>query len=124
MAFFDKVNQVAKNLGDKTGDAIETTRLNGRIRAERAAAAEELQKLGEYYYGLYEAGGEVAPETLAFCESARAHLAAAAQAQAEIDRIKAENEPPQPKGRFCPSCGCSLAPGVKFCSECGYRMEG
>ena len=28
MAFFDKLNQVAKNLGDKTSDAIETTKNN------------------------------------------------------------------------------------------------
>ena len=33
MAFFDKLNQVAKNLGDKTTDAIETTKLNTKLQA-------------------------------------------------------------------------------------------
>ena len=53
MAFFDKLNQVAKNLGDKTTDAIETTKLNTKIHTERNAAAEEFKKIGEYYYNVY-----------------------------------------------------------------------
>ena len=44
MALFDKLNQVAKNLGDKTTDAIETTKLNTKIHTERNAAAEEFKK--------------------------------------------------------------------------------
>jgi len=40
MAFFDKLNQVAKNIGDKTNDAIETTKLSSKINAEKSAAAE------------------------------------------------------------------------------------
>ena len=33
MAFFDKLNQVAKNIGDRTTDAIETTKLNSKMQA-------------------------------------------------------------------------------------------
>ena len=64
MAFFDKLNQVAKNIGDKTNDAIETTRLNSKINAERSAAGEELKKIGEFYYARFAASGEAAPEVL------------------------------------------------------------
>lgn len=73
MALFDKLNQVAKNIGDKTSDAIETTKLNNKINAEKAAAAEDLKKIGEHYYSLFAAGGEVAPEVLEFCQSAKEH---------------------------------------------------
>ena len=48
MALFDKLNQVAKNIGDKTSDAIETTKLGNKINAEKAAAAEDLKKIGEH----------------------------------------------------------------------------
>ena len=62
MAFFDKLNQVAKNLGDKTTDAIETTKLNSKINSERNAADDELKKIGEFYYSVFANGGSVAPE--------------------------------------------------------------
>lgn len=131
MAFLDKLNQVAKNIGDKTNDAIETTRLNSKIKAEQEAAAGDLQKVGEHYYHLFAAGGEAAPEVLEFCQSAKAHYDAAAEAQAEVERIKTESEvpaapsaaAPTPSGMTCPSCGVGNAPGTKFCQSCGTKLE-
>ena len=125
MAFLGKLNQVAKNIGDKTNDAIETTKQNSKIKVEHEAAAEELKKIGEYYYGLFAAGGEVAPEVLEFCQSAKTHYDTAAEAQAEIERIKAENEAPAPApaGFICPSCGSGNSPGTKFCQSCGAKLE-
>ena len=140
MAFFDKLNDFAKNIGDKTSDAIETGKLNSKINSEKAAAAEEYKKIGEHYYNLFAAGGEVAPEVLEFCQSAKAHLDAAAEAQAEIDRIKAENEaakaaaeaaaaapvaaPAAPAGGVvCPNCGTANAEGTRFCQGCGTKLE-
>ena len=69
MAFFDKLNQVAKNIGDKTSDAIETTRLNSKIAAEKLAANEELLKIGQHYYDLYLAG-QAEAEILEYCQAA------------------------------------------------------
>ena len=48
------------------------------------AAAEELRKIGEYYYNLFLSGGQTAPEIAEFCQSAKSHYDEAAQAQAEI----------------------------------------
>lgn len=140
MAFFDKLNQMAKNLGDKTSDAIEITKFNSKISAEKGAAETELKKAGEFYYQIYLAGGEVAPDVVEFFQNAKAHYEIAAEAQAEIDRIKAENEaekidqaaqtaqataqaPAAPVKITCISCGAELAEGVKFCGECGTRQE-
>lgn len=133
MAFLDKLNQVAKNIGDKTNDAIETTKLNSKINAEKSAAAEDLKKIGEHYYSLFAASGEATPEVLELCQSAKAHYDAAVEAQAEIERIKAEKAaaaapvaapaPAAPMGNACPSCGASNAPGTKFCCECGGKLE-
>ena len=128
MAFFDKLNQVAKNIGDKTSDAIETTRLNSKIAAEKLAANEELLKIGQHYYDLYLAG-QAEAEILEYCQAAKVHLDAADQMQAEIDRIKAENEAQKiasaaPVGGItCPGCGASLPAGTKFCSGCGSKIE-
>ena len=145
MAFFDKLNDFAKNIGDKTNDAIETGKLNSRINSEKTAAGEELKKIGEYYYQIYTAGDEngiLPEEILPFFESAKAHYDAAAEAQEEINRIKAENEAAKPEpapapaaapvaaepaaapeGVVCSACGAVNSAGVKFCRECGNKME-
>lgn len=141
MAFLDRLNDIAKNIGDKTNDAIETTRLNSKIRSEQEAAAGDLQKIGEHYYNLFVVGGEAAPEVLEFCQSAKAHYDAAAEGQAEIERIRRETEAPAAPaaaapsasapaasapaaaGMACPSCGASNAPGTKFCQSCGAKLE-
>lgn len=150
MAFFDKLNDFAKNIGDKTNDAIETNKLNNKINAEHTAAGEDLKKIGEYYYNLFIAGdeaGAVAPEVLEFCQSVKAHYETAAQAQEEIDRIKAENEAAKAEkaaaaaaaaeepvvspavsevpaaGITCGSCGAVNSEGTKFCQTCGEKLE-
>lgn len=137
MAFLDKLNDLAKNIGDKTNDAIETTRLNSRINAERAAADEELRKIGAFYYEQFVQSGEAVPEVLKFCQTTMTHYDAVAVAQGEIDRIKAENEdlkatsqqsaptpsPVTPAGTICPACTAANAPGTKFCCSCGTKLE-
>lgn len=142
MAFFNKLGDMAKNIGDRTGDAIETSRLNAKINSEKAAAGVEVQKIGEFYYEMFAQTGEAVPEIMEFCQAAKAHYDAADAAQAEIDRIKAENEAVKaaaaqpavtqpttvhyaeekrevPAKQFCTSCGAETVPGMKFCSQCG-----
>lgn len=130
MAFFDKINDFAKNISDKTSDAIETSKLNSKIAAEKLAANEELLKIGQHYYDLYLAG-QAEEAILSFCEAAKGHLDAAEQMQGEIDRIKAENEAakaaaapsaPQAQGCFCTNCGTKLPAGTRFCSGCGTPL--
>lgn len=134
MSFLDKLGGIAKNIGDKTGEMLAVNNLNSKIHAEQQAAAEELRKIGEYYYNLFLSGGQTAPEIAEFCQSAKSHYDEAAQAQAEIGRIRAEAEaakaaqtaaqtPAAPDGTVCPSCGASAAPGVKFCPECGAPLS-
>ncbi len=137
MAFFDKLSDMAKNIGDKTGDAIETSKQNSKIKTEHEAADDELKKIGAFYYERFAQGGEVAPEVQEACQAAKGHYEAAAAAQAEIDRIKAENEAASateevpsaraagtvPDGITCPKCGAANIPGTKFCCECGAKLE-
>ena len=134
MAFFDKLSDLAKNIGDKTTDAIETGKLQSKINSEKSLAGEELKKIGEFYYNAWLNGGEIAPEILEVCTAAKAHYDAADEAQDEIDRIRAENEaakaaaaapaaPAAPAGIVCTACGAENAPGTKFCCNCGNKLE-
>lgn len=92
MAFLDKLNEVAKKVGDKTSDAIETGKLSAKISAEKFAVADDLKKIGEYYYSRFAAGEEVAPEVLGYCNSARAHYDVIEAAQAEMKQLKEDDK--------------------------------
>ena len=92
MAFMDKIKQGAKNIGNKTSDAIEITKLNNTINTEKYNAKEEFKKIGEYYYNLFvEDPAKVDESVLEFCEAAKAHFIKAEEAQKTIDNIKAES---------------------------------
>ena len=135
MAFLDKLNQVAKNIGDRTNDAIESTKLNSKISAEQSAAIDEIRKIGEFYYNVFASGGEVAPEVMEFCQRAQQHYTAIRDAQAQIEQIRQQNEPAgagnvqsepagavMQQGIVCPSCGMGNPAGTKFCQNCGNSL--
>ncbi len=92
MAFLEKLNKLAKNIEDKTGDAMELSALNGKIVTAEHAFNQDIIKIGQFYYEFFLAGGTVEPNILAVAQSAKAHTEEAAAAKAEIERINAENE--------------------------------
>lgn len=93
MDFLDKIGNIAKNIGDRTNDAIEITKLNAKISSEKNAAAEELNKIGDFYYKKFAGEEPIDTEIQDFCAAAAAHYEAIEQAKAEIERIKRENNP-------------------------------
>ena len=129
MAFFDKLNAVAKNLGEKAGDAIETTKLTAKISSERKLAEDELKKIGEYYYNIYLSGGDSDEGILGFCEEAKKHYDIIGEYEAELEKLKNDdNKEDIPQEEVisdivCPSCKQTNAPGTKFCSNCGMKLE-
>ena len=137
MAFTDKLKSVAKNISDKTSSAVETSKQNQKIKAEKAAIEACVKQIGEFIYEQYQQG-EAQPEAAAaLCEQIDAHNAAIEEAKAEIERIKtAETAAPEaapvevavevavsaPEGAICPGCGSENLPGTKFCNNCGEKL--
>jgi len=95
MAFLDKLGSAARNLGDKAGGAVETAKINGKIKDEEKAIAECIKKLGEFYYGLHKTGGDLPEEAAALCAQIDGRNAAIDELRAEIEKIKAA-EPAAP----------------------------
>jgi len=89
MAFLDKLGSAARNMGDKAGGAIETTKLKGKIKDEEKAIAECMRQIGEFYYGLFQADEALPEQAAALCAQIDGHNAAINEAKAEIERIKA-----------------------------------
>ena len=130
MSFFNKFNDLVKNISDQTSEAFENSKLHSKVNSEKNLASEELRKIGQFYYDKFAESGDAEEELMEIFLAAKAHLDAAAEAQAEIDRIKAENEAAAeaakaaaaPQGITC-SCGAINPEGTKFCRECGTKLE-
>ncbi len=136
MAFLDKLNTIAKNVGEKTGDAIEITKLNAKISGEKSAISELYKQLGEKIYEKYAAGAYQDIDMAELFDAVDARKANIADAEEKISAIKAENEAraqagsaaqtaekAAPAGPVCSCCGAPVAEGVKFCNQCGARQE-
>lgn len=147
MAFFDKLNDFAKNVGDKTKEAMETSKLNAKIRTENANIDSAYKKLGAYFYEKHTAGAIQDEEAEEFFEAINASKAAIVEFEAEIAQIKAEKEakeaelaqnkaekaakaaagkelePVITSGLACPTCGKLNSPETKFCGGCGTKVE-
>lgn len=130
MAFFDKLNQVAKSIGEKAGDAIETTKITAKIASEKKLRDDEFRKIGEYYYNIFISGGEVAEEVKAYCDEAKVHADAIVSLEEEMGQLQddeteepaAETAPEAPAQIVCPSCKKVNEAGTKFCSNCGMKL--
>lgn len=129
MAFFDKLGDIAKNIGDKTGDAIETTKLNNEMSSKKREILQLKQKIGDFYYDKYKMGEAIDSEALEFFTGIDALMVEVNTLQAEINKIKGESEQKPtpaasaPSGIKCANCGTVNDIGKKFCSECGTKLE-
>ena len=145
MAFFDKLGDLAKNLGDKASDTIEINKLNGKINSEKSAVAEDMRKIGEALYTRYKEGSFSDEAVNELFTTIDGHNTAIAEAQESINAIRAAaaapaepvNEPVMPaapidmpsapavpaSGELPCSCGHINPEGTKFCGSCGSKLE-
>ncbi|NCB29809.1 MAG: zinc ribbon domain-containing protein [Clostridia bacterium] len=128
MAFFDKLNDLAKNVGDKANDAIETTKLHSKINGEKTEIANLCRQIGEYYCAKYAAGDCPDPEVSPLIAAVGTHKATIAEAEAQIRELKEETpaastvSPPAADGIYCTACGEKNGEGTKFCRNCGNKL--
>ncbi|MBQ3405179.1 MAG: zinc ribbon domain-containing protein [Oscillospiraceae bacterium] len=145
MAFFDKIggalravgsktNDIAKNVTEKTGDAIEITKLNGKINVEKAKIAKQYADLGEYCYEQFAAVAVMPGDAHEFCSAIDESNEIIAEALADIEKLKSkpeefvgeaeeEAEEETPEAEACPCCGCDCAEEANFCANCGAKLR-
>ena len=127
MAFFDKLSEMAKNVGDKTGDMIEVSKLNSEISDAEKRIVEKKKEIGEYCWGQYIANIQLDPEVAKLCAAIKEDEALIAKTHAEIQSIKADKAaaPVVVEAGLlrCQSCGASNPEGTSFCQSCGTKLE-
>ena len=99
MAFFDKLQEVAKTIGektsetmkvvgDKTSEAVEITKQKAKISQEKSAILDVKKQIGELIWNKYSEGELFTEDITTLCGSIKEHLDIIAAAEAEIERVK------------------------------------
>ena len=128
MAFFDKINDLAKTATEKTNNAIEITKLTAKCDSEQRNLNAIIQKIGEYYVAKIDAGEVLDDEVMAMFEGILTGRKNIVEMRAEIEALKApKTAEPAPAEiaadkKFCPSCGKELDSDAKFCLNCGAQQ--
>ena len=127
MAFLNKIGEMAKNVGDKTGDMIEVGKLNSRVSEAEKRIVEKKREIGEYCWARYITNIQLEPEVAKLCAAIKEEEALIAKTQAEIRSIKADKAaaPVVVEAGLlrCQECGAHNPEGTKFCQECGAKLE-
>ncbi|MDR1793868.1 MAG: zinc ribbon domain-containing protein [Erysipelotrichaceae bacterium] len=121
-SFLDKVKEAGKNLGEKIGDTVETTKLNGKIGDAKKAIEDVYKKIGEAAYAAHKAGEKLdIAEHLASIDE---HNALIDDLKAQIEKIKEEEAAKKEAAKppVCPQCGETVEPDAKFCPKCGAKL--
>lgn len=119
MSLFNKLNTLAKSIGDATSDAIESNSINSRLSQEKAEVTDILAEIGKIYYGDYKAGVQFNDEILDLMKRVDAHVENVKNLE---NQRKGINERNQNQGVKCNSCGCNNSDENKFCRECGGSL--
>lgn len=112
MAFFDKLQEVAKTIGEKTtetvkvvgdmtSEAVEITKQKAKISQEKSAILDLKKQIGEIIWNRYVQNQEMDEEIAARCEAIKEHCAQISACEEEINNIKGRtasvNEAPEEK---------------------------
>jgi hypothetical protein len=99
MGFFDQLSGAAKNLGavagdlakqvgEKANDALEITKLNAKISAEKVEIEKEMKKISEALFEKFSKGEEVPEEIREFCDNIKTRYANIDAIKEEIEKVK------------------------------------
>jgi len=110
MPILEKLSDFAKNVGDKTSDVIETTKLNSKISSEQNAINAVMKKIGEFYYNKYLEAKTADEGIKELCAEIDGHNAAIDGAKAEIERIKTKSKAAASAPASAPAPDAEAAP--------------
>ncbi len=124
MALLDKLGELAKNVGDKTNELIETGRLSSRAKSEENAIDALKKELGQYIYSQYLEGRQYDETVMEQCRNIQAAEEAVAELYAEIQKRKEESaKAVSETTAACQNCGAEVPKNAQFCSSCGAKIE-
>ncbi len=147
--FLDKVKSGAERAAFEADRLRRSTQAQSALKALQRDLEAQVAAMGQEALALYDAGTLTQPELLAICPRIDALREQITAQEAEVERISQEKPPTAageeparpaeaaapireqpreapaaaPQGRACPACQSPLPPGVRFCPECGAKVD-
>lgn len=114
MDFFNNIGKaftgMAKTVQQKTASGIESGKLSGEIRTQKAERAKLVQALGEAYFETRN-GGDTAEQLALICRRIEEIDEKIAALSLQLDVLNGQKR--------CPNCQKAVSLEVKFCPVCG-----
>lgn len=128
MAFFEKLGELAKNVGEMTNEALENSRKGSQITSETKKIRELKEQIGNYYWEEYQNGTRLYEPVQELCEEIKSSMEIIAALQEELEAARKAQEETEiaaapAAGNICPSCGNENGADVRFCAQCGQKLE-
>ena len=125
MDFMDKVNDIARMVGDKASELVEIGKLNLKLNQENASVESLQKQIGEICFGKFRSGDELDPEVEELCIKIEKHKRTMAETQRALSRMKASEDDPIDMAAmgYCPYCGAALVKNAAFCPQCGQKVK-
>ena len=130
MAFFDKLSEIAKtvgdktaviakNVGDKTGELIEIGKLNSRIASANGSIKELKTRLGQHYWEIYSNGGSLDEDAAVLCGTIKEYYEEIESLRTQLELLKSSSG----QQVVCHACGALNPADALFCKSCGVKLE-
>lgn len=119
MAFLEnfgkKVGEAAQAVSKKSGELVETTKLNVNINSEEDKIQKIFNQIGKIVYEKYATTGAVDSDIKEMCETVTGHEQNIKALREKIAEIKGTKQ--------CVNCGTEMERNQIFCSKCGTKNE-
>lgn len=119
MAFLEnlgkKVGEAAQAAAKKSGELVETTKLNVNINSEEDKVQKLCTQIGRKVYEKYSAAGIADEDVKDMCEAIKVHEQNIKSLRDKIMEVKGV--------KTCANCGSEMDKAQLFCAKCGSRIE-
>jgi RNA polymerase subunit RPABC4/transcription elongation factor Spt4 len=131
--FFDKIKSGADKAAFEADRLRRVTQAQSALNKLKGELTTHTTAIGTRAVELYDSGALAVPELQELCQQMDGLRQQIADQQGEIERIRQEKAPEAPgaapaptaapAGRPCPNCNAEVPAGVKFCPNCGSKVD-
>ena len=112
--FLNKAKDTAKMVTNKSGEIIESAKLNLAVSNEEDKIEKVYTEIGKKLYGTYCSGKSVDEDVHKLCVEVDDEEAKIRMLKKKIGDLKQTS--------FCKSCGAIVKKDALFCPKCGIRL--
>jgi|MudIll2142460700_1097286.scaffolds.fasta_scaffold1101718_1 RNA polymerase subunit RPABC4/transcription elongation factor Spt4 len=132
-SLFDKIKSGADKAAFEADRLRRVNQAQGVLSKLKGELATQVTAIGTRAVELYDAGAMTQPELQELFQQLDSLRQQVADQQAEVEQMRQEKAPEAPAaaptlaaasaGHPCPNCSADVPPGVKFCPNCGSKIE-